>query len=471
MLIQDVAAEDPETRATRLRQMNATSGEGPIHAGTVTRLTMTLSDSIQQRSAELQLEKASVLLLVEKAMKLAAELQSAMMEATRSIYSCTSFLAEKEEEAPIPITHTSAAGMLDSLLSRTDLRESEGARALTTELEWSSDVLKATYRGIGEVVELLKKSVDQLATSTPLVQPADRPDRLATRVTALGTSAELERLLGGLVNSLRELKSRGQRQQDQLVRRLSHELQSHYESAKQYEQRIRALEEENTRLLTSMKLPSAGQPQTYDEEAPQPYPSSVSEGATSPEDFIIYTQNTPEKRFHASSRREGTAPDSQTANPTTYPKPSVKTNHHNNSSNTLTLEEVSDIKKRPSAVASKTRTSPPRRRSPVRKPSPTKPPARARYYPRGTRASSDDDSLTFPYKEGRSIWRTPERHRAATTVESPSPRGPLPHRSSPSKALRSPRNDSPLETATIPSSWRNHNTSVYSSRPLLSPAR
>lgn len=287
-LLEELQVEDTRARAERQRQMysthqplsaavsqsaggkdgaSATLSQSSVSTGTICRLMMMASEGLQMRAAEAKLEKARARLALEQATQLTQELQSSVEQAARAVFGVATFLeTQREEESRRG--GSGAAGLLqwDSTIlshSRDDSARRDSAHrgeagswvAVTEELLWGCDVLKACFRGMNDVRSLMDAACGEL--TAPSSRSGFDEKGLLTSTGATGrslpasASPEMERLLQSFLEDLHTITTRSAQQQERLARRLSHEVQCHYESAKQYESQIKLLETENSRLLAA----------------------------------------------------------------------------------------------------------------------------------------------------------------------------------------------------------------------------
>ncbi|KPI87863.1 hypothetical protein ABL78_3020 [Leptomonas seymouri] len=276
----------------------ATEDTEELHTGTVYRLLMTASNALLERVAAAKLEKARARLMLEHASSTMSELQKALHDATRATFEAVAHASSLEEtllsgggrDVPQVLTMQSRGTAFSTLRSgfttpspyrrpnadsSSHVDESGGNNAshagssahwtaapaslqLSEELEWVCDVLKACVQGMREVDNDLKAAGKELAVPPPsqLQQPAASEISESTALhtsnvlpLAEAASPEMNGLLCSFLVDLSAVKKEAARQQEEMARQLAHQVDRHYRSTQQYEERIKLLEAECTRLL------------------------------------------------------------------------------------------------------------------------------------------------------------------------------------------------------------------------------
>lgn len=304
-------SDQPSTNAsTRPKDKES---EGEVHMGDLHRLMMTVSGSLHAHTASAKLEKARIRLTLEQASSLLEELHDAVEDATRA-----AFDAAVQASAACDAGTTSPAGgdvfQLSSVLmapcgapasavqnasgftpghrggghnghlagsadAASSLRH-QGAGAsplaysmmmpssfaqLSLELEWVCDVLKACMKGTAEVHALIGAAAEGLKAPLSLLQRrCDAGDCFSTteQVPLLPSAAspEMNALLRSFFEDLWTLKQQAARQQEGMARQLAQEVERHFQSTQQYEERVKLLEAECARLLFYVERQAAQRP-------------------------------------------------------------------------------------------------------------------------------------------------------------------------------------------------------------------
>nr|CAJ2476487.1 unnamed protein product [Leishmania braziliensis] len=279
--------------------------DGEVHTGDLYRLMMTVSDALHAHTASAKLEKARTRLTLEQAASLLDELRDAVEDATRAAFDAAvqtsvvcdagttlaaggdAFQLSSMLMAPRgtpAATAQNASGFADttSFLHRQGAGASPFAYSamapspsaqLSLELEWVCDVLKACMKGATEVRVLLGAAAEGLK-APPLQQrrrvAGDRSS--ATEQVPpleLTASPEMNALLCSFLEDLSTIKERAARQQEDMARQLAHEVERHFQSTQQYEERVKLLEAECARLLFYMEKQATQSPRV-DATTPTP---------------------------------------------------------------------------------------------------------------------------------------------------------------------------------------------------------
>ncbi|KAG5474466.1 hypothetical protein LSCM1_03250 [Leishmania martiniquensis] len=288
-----------ELSASALPRPLGEEREAEVHTGDLYRLVMTVSDVLQGHTASEKLEKARIRLTLEQATSLLDELRDAVEDATRTAFDAavqasfacdgfTTFTAGGDalQLSPVlmvpgtrPATKAPSASDFTPAPRRRDQQDHrpDGATSLrcqdagaspcaysaiapsasaqfTLELEWVCDVLKACMKGAAEVRTLIGAAAEGLkAPPPPIERRRDASDRSSATEHVLplasGASPEMNALLRSFLEDLCIIKQRAARQQEDMARQLAHEVERHFQSTQQYEQRIKLLEAECARLL------------------------------------------------------------------------------------------------------------------------------------------------------------------------------------------------------------------------------
>ncbi|KAG5499966.1 hypothetical protein GH5_04106 [Leishmania sp. Ghana 2012 LV757] len=312
-----------------LRLLDDEEWEAEVHTGDLYRLMMTVSDALHGHTASEKLEKARIRLTLEQAASLLGELCDAVEDATRAAFDAavqasvvydggTTFAAGGDAlqlssvlMVPRATPATTAqnasgftpahrhgdrpAGSADtaSSLRRQDAGASPFAYSaiapsasaqLALELEWVCDVLKACMKGAAEVRALIETAVEGLKAPPPLLERRqDVGDRSSTaehvHPLASAASPEMNALLRSFLEDLCIIKQRAARQQEDMARQLAREVERHFQSTQQYEQRVKLLEAECTRLLGYVER-QATQRSGVDAVTQSPIRRSAAESAT-----------------------------------------------------------------------------------------------------------------------------------------------------------------------------------------------
>ncbi|KAG5498391.1 hypothetical protein JIQ42_03197 [Leishmania sp. Namibia] len=303
--------------------------EAEVHTGDLYRLMMAVSDALHGNIASEKLEKARTRLTLEQATSLLDELCDAVEDATRAAFDAavqasvvcdggTTFATGADAlqlssvlMVPRATPATTAqnasgftpahrhgdrpAGSADtaSSLRRQDAGASPFAYSaiapsasaqLALELEWVCDVLKACMKGAAEVRALIVTAVEGLKAPPPLLERRqDAGGRSSTvehvHPLASAASPEMNALLRSFLEDLCIIKQRAARQQEDMARQLAREVERHFQSTQQYEQRVKLLEAECTRLLGYVER-QATQRSGVDAVTQTPTRRSAAESAT-----------------------------------------------------------------------------------------------------------------------------------------------------------------------------------------------
>ncbi|TPP40410.1 hypothetical protein CGC20_12975 [Leishmania donovani] len=277
--------------------------EGEVHTGDLHRLMMTVSGSLHAHTASAKLEKARIRLTLEQAASLVDELHDAVEDAARAAFDaavqanvacdagttspaggdvfqlssvlmvpCGAPASAVQNASSFTPAHRRGGGHDGYLAGSADAASSlrhQGAGAfplayslmtppssaqLGLELEWVCDVLKACMKGAAEVRALIGAAAEGLRAPLPLLQRrCDAGDRSSTTEQApplaSAASPEMNALLRSFLEDLWTLKQQAARQQEDMARQLAQEVERHFQSTQQYEQRVKLLEAECARLL------------------------------------------------------------------------------------------------------------------------------------------------------------------------------------------------------------------------------
>ncbi|KPA85204.1 hypothetical protein ABB37_01567, partial [Leptomonas pyrrhocoris] len=278
--------------------------EEEVHTGTLYRLVMAASNALLEHTAAVKLAKARTRLSLEHATAVLSELHNALRDAARATFEAVAHASSLEEtllaggdrDAPQASTMLSRGTAFSTLRSgfatpspyRRELADSsakggenEGndvsrtvssanwtaapaAWQLSEELEWVCDVLKACVQGVREVDGDLAAAGAELTApqpsppSSPLQQrPAVNGSIESSKLhkktdlppLAEAASPEMNDLLRSFLADLSDVKKRAAQQQEAMARQLAHEVDRHYRSTQQYEERVKLLETECARLL------------------------------------------------------------------------------------------------------------------------------------------------------------------------------------------------------------------------------
>ncbi|KAG5500550.1 hypothetical protein JKF63_03644 [Porcisia hertigi] len=279
---------------------------GEVHTGDLYRLMMTVSDALQVYIASAKLEKARIRLNLEQAASLLDELHDAVKGATRTAFDAavqTSAFCDGDVFPPssllaaqpgtpsasaqsaglfVPVHYrlggfdghpTGSADITLSVRGQDPTASSFAhpgpaplpAAQLSLELEWVCDVLKACMRSADEVGTLIGAAAEGLKALPPLLQQrCDAGDHSSTsgQLYPLASSAnpEIDALLRSFMEDLCRIKQQAARQQDDMARQLAQEVDRHFQSTEQYEQRMKLLEAECARLLRYVERQSTQGP-------------------------------------------------------------------------------------------------------------------------------------------------------------------------------------------------------------------
>lgn len=230
--------------------------EGEIPAGATCRLVEQLADALQARTALHKLAKAWSRIPLERASAIVREMQEIIAEATRAVYSSWSILTASPmySTEPTPLRWSSGSPYKQAETSRVEASKLTNPSVME-DMSWACDVLKACYRGLADVQTLHDTALKELSLHVSDILGADTP-RAAMGPRTEGTKA----LLDSVLADVQAVTARSSRFQERLTRRLTMELQRHYEAAKHFEERIQQLDSENSRLLTTAAVPVAAPP-------------------------------------------------------------------------------------------------------------------------------------------------------------------------------------------------------------------
>ncbi|GET90145.1 hypothetical protein, conserved [Leishmania tarentolae] len=297
-----VSRSDQAATNASTRSVNKASAE-EVHTGDLHRLMMTVSGSLHAHTASTKLEKARIRLTLEQAASLLDELHAAMEDATRTAFdvavqtsvACdagTTFPAGGDIFQLSSVLRVPCGGPASSVQNASDFtpahrrgdghdeqpadsadtvsslrRKGVGASPLaysmmapspsaqlSLELEWVCDVLKACMKGAVEVRALIEAASEDLKASPPLLRRhCSAGDRSSTteQVPPLASAAspEMNALLSSFLEDLWAFKQHTARQQEDMARQLTQEVERHFQSTQQYEQRVKMLQAECARLL------------------------------------------------------------------------------------------------------------------------------------------------------------------------------------------------------------------------------
>lgn len=294
-----VAAVTPQAAEVVSCEKQTEEGD-EVHTGTLYRLVMAASNALLAYAASVKLEKARTRLNLEHAVSVLSELHSALRDATRAAFEAVAHAGALEESLVSGSGTNGGAGGAPALtmLSRgsafsnlrsgfttpsphryriaTDSSANAGggeevshagsstggvlappSLPLSEELEWVCDVLKACALGLREVdsdIAAAKKGLTAPPTAAVTVtacRSAENTELHPFNLSPLAEAAspEMNELLRGFLTDLTAVKRQAAQQQEEMARQLTHEVERHYHSTQQYEERIKLLETECAKLL------------------------------------------------------------------------------------------------------------------------------------------------------------------------------------------------------------------------------
>lgn len=280
--------------------LSAAAADDGAHTGTLYRLVMAASNALLEHTAAAKLEKARTRLALEHAASVLEEVHGAIQNATRAAFEAARH-AESVEEALLnsvqtgggssgdgPPLLTAASSLRGGFLTPSPARRVKADNSLNTpraagdrtstslngttttwmappatlplseELEWVCDVLKACMRGVRDVGSDIATAAAELRAPLPTTSSSS-PARHGPEDAALhapkppplseAASPEMNALLRSFFDDLAAVKQKASVQQEEMARQLAQEVQRHYASTQQYEERIQLLERECAGLL------------------------------------------------------------------------------------------------------------------------------------------------------------------------------------------------------------------------------
>jgi hypothetical protein len=267
-----------------------------VHTGTLYRLIMAASNALLEHTASVKLAKARTRLTLEHAMSVLGEVQKALKDATRATFEAMVHASSLEEvlqagsgaEGPPVLTMATRSTAFSHIrsgfttpspycrlptgnsvhlegevdVSHVGSSSAAGASEATSlhlseELEWVCDVMKACAQGLREVDSDIA-TANAVLTAPPMPSPSTESgggaegahsSKVESSPLSEAASPEMNNLLRSFLADLVAIKKEAARQQEEMARQLAQEVDRHYHSTLQYEERIKLLETECTRLL------------------------------------------------------------------------------------------------------------------------------------------------------------------------------------------------------------------------------
>lgn len=312
---------------------NAKDEEGNLHTGAIYRLIIAVSNAWQAHLAAAKLEKARSRLALEQGVSVMGELRTALEDVTRTLFDISSSLLADAgcDDDPLPVpqrcAYTSAStirscatpslyyrrraeasslGAMNTAHHSVHRNDSsppieaasalasvslvESSEVLAQNLEWTCDILKACMRGVSEVLSHISRATEELKAPSLLHRHChgsrgrEPLSRMLPSLTDLSVSPEMKDLLESFLQDLSNMKQRSAQEQDDMARQLAREVEHHFSTSVQYEQRIKMLEAECARLLKYSERVAADTT-AAPEQAPLPKasPTGIPGGIASPD--------------------------------------------------------------------------------------------------------------------------------------------------------------------------------------------